>query len=426
VARQSLSRNRLFSAFTNESRIRYGVRVEKGPPRAIAADLDAKIAQLARHLDGQVATLTEATFAYMHEERPAWMREQPLRDAVHEFTAGSIRAELLALRSGGDLPDQCPPVDAEGAREGARAGSPLSLFLDGYRAGHQAQWEAWFDLVNAESLAEDERDELLRRGSRFFFDYAARLTGFVTAEYMAERDRALRSAEQRRMRLVLRALDGEPVDTVSLDYPFDVHHIAIVASGQGVAEALRNRARELDRRSLVLEVGEGNWWAWLGGAAPLGKAEQRLELGRDLVIGIGIEAFGPDGFRRTHRQASRAHRVAIRTGAQAAHYRNLVLEDLASRDEEDARVFIASELRGIDGEDRRSKRLRSTLLAYFAKGQNAKVAAAHLGIHQQTVAQRLAAVEERIGQPIAPRRAELELALRLSDYLDEPTAASGE
>lgn len=400
--------------------------MEKRRAGAIEPDLDMKIAQLARQLEGQVATLTEATFTHMHEELPIWMREPPLRDAAHEFTAASIRAELLVLRSGGDLPDECPPVDAQGTREGARAGSPLSLLLDGYRAGHQAQWEAWFDVVKAERLAEDERDEVLRRGSRFFFDYAARLSAFVTEEYMAERDLALRSAEQRRMRHVVRALDGEPVDTASLDYPFDVHHIAIVASGEGAAEALRNRARELDRRSLVLEVGEGTWWAWLGGAAPLGEAEPRLEPGRDAVVGIGTETFGAEGFRRTHRQASRAHRFATRTGAQAAHYRDLVLEDLASRDEEDARAFIASELRGIDGEDRRSKRLRATLLAYFDKGQNAKVAAAHLGVHQQTVAQRLASVEERIGESVALRRAELEVALRLRSYLDEPSAASSE
>ena len=42
------------------------------------------------------------------------------------------------------------------------------------------------------------------------------------------------------------------------------------------------------------------------------------------------------------------------------------------------------------------------------------------------VRREIMAVEERIGQPVALRRAELELALRLSDYLDEPPAASGE
>ena len=362
----------------------------------------------------------------MHEELPIWMREPPLRDVAHEFTADSIRAELLVLRTGGELPDECPPVDAQGTREGARAGSPLSLLLDGYRAGHQAQWEAWFDLVNAERLTEDEKDEVLRRGSRFFFDYAARLSALVTEEYMDERDLALRSAEQRRMRHVVRALDGEPVDAASLDYPFDVHHIAIVASGEGAMEALRNRARELDRRSLVLEVGEGIWWAWLGSAAPLGEAEAWSELDGDSVVGIGTENFGLEGFRRTHRQAARAQRFAIRTGARAAHYGDLMLEDLASRDEEDARAFIASELCGLDGEDRRSKRLRLTLLAYFDNGQNAKVAAAQLGIHQQTVAQRLASVEKRIGQPVALRRAELEVALRLRNYLGEPTGVSSE
>lgn len=56
---------------------------------------------------------------------------------------------------------------------------------------------------------------------------------------------------------------------------------------------------------------------------------------------------------------------------------------------------------------------RQTLRAWFAVGHNA----AALGVHEQTVAQRLRAVEERTGRPVASRRAELETALRLRDLL---------
>ena len=44
-------------------------------------------------------------------------------------------------------------------------------------------------------------------------------------------------------------------------------------------------------------------------------------------------------------------------------------------------------------------------------------AAAALGVHEQTVAARLRAVEERTGRSVAARRAELETALRLREYL---------
>jgi hypothetical protein len=358
----------------------------------------------------------------MHEELPTWMREPPLLEMAREHTASSIRTELLALRKGGELPDRCPEVDAEGAGEGARAGSPLSLLLDGYRAGHQAQWAAWFELIESDNPPPDQRADLLRRGSAFFFDYAARLSGFVTEEYMAERDRALRSAEQRRMRLVLSVLAADPIDPGSLDYPMEGTHIGVVASGEGAAEALRELTRRLERRSLVLEVGEGTW-AWIGGAPPLHDVVEVWEADGRVSVGIGSKASGVEGFRRTHRQASQAYRAATRTGAGLVHYSDVALEDLSSRDQEDARAFVASELHGIHGEDLRSKRLRETLHAYFASGQNAKTAAARLGIHQQTVAQRLATVEERTGQSVVLRRAEFEVALRLRNHLDKPSAA---
>ena len=88
---------------------------------------------------------------------------------------------------------------------------------------------------------------------------------------------------------------------------------------------------------------------------------------------------------------------------------------LAGQDPQRARAFVGRELRGIDGDDARSQRLRETLRAYFAAHQNAAAAAAALGIHEQTVAQRLRAVEQRTGRSVAARRAELDTALRLRE-----------
>jgi DNA-binding PucR family transcriptional regulator len=76
---------------------------------------------------------------------------------------------------------------------------------------------------------------------------------------------------------------------------------------------------------------------------------------------------------------------------------------------------VARELRGLDGADVRSVRLRGTLRAYFASGQNAAAAAAMLGVHEHTVGYRLRTIEERLGRPVTTRRAELEMALRLLD-----------
>jgi DNA-binding PucR family transcriptional regulator len=70
----------------------------------------------------------------------------------------------------------------------------------------------------------------------------------------------------------------------------------------------------------------------------------------------------------------------------------------------------------------RSETLRATLAAYFGSGQNAASAAALLGVHERTIANRLRAIEAQAGRPVATRRAELEMALRLRDLLATPAS----
>jgi DNA-binding PucR family transcriptional regulator len=67
--------------------------------------------------------------------------------------------------------------------------------------------------------------------------------------------------------------------------------------------------------------------------------------------------------------------------------------------------------------DARTAELRRTVRAYFGVGQNASAAAALLGVHDRTVANRLATVEERLGRPLTRRRDELAVALRIHELL---------
>ena len=94
-------------------------------------------------------------------------------------------------------------------------------------------------------------------------------------------------------------------------------------------------------------------------------------------------------------------------------YADFAATSLACENSEEAQLFVARELRGIEDDSAASQRIRDTLLAYFESEHNAASAAARLGVHQQTIANRLRAVEERLGRSVGARRLELELALRL-------------
>ncbi len=197
----------------------------------------------------------------------------------------------------------------------------------------------------------------------------------------------------------------------------------MIAWGEAPEEAIRALARALGRSILVVGVGEGECWGWLGAVRaaddPPGVRLEDLPVPAGTRLAVGDDEQGAEGFRLTHRQAAEARRAGARREEDVVHHSAIALEALASADLAAARAFVAKELQGLDGADMRTARLRETLLRYFQSGQNAVAAAAALGVHQQTVGHRLRTIEERIGGPVHARRAELELALRLREYLGD-------
>lgn len=395
-----------------------------------AQDSDTTFAALARALADRVDHLSEVLLARVFREIPEWLERPELHEPLRQLTRESVRVEQMAFARR-ELPDECPAVDAEIASWAARLEGPVSLVIDGYRRGHQVQWEGWFELVEGEDCEPELRRELLERGSRFFFAYAGRVSHLAANQYERERDRLLRSREQRRMHLVGELLRGRDVDAGALGYDPSAHHVGVVAWGPQAAQAARELASLVDRRLLAVEVVEETWWAWLGGDRPLDDAAERHLRGYrpppGARLALGGQRPGAPGFSATHRQAALAHRVALNTQAPLTHHDDVALEGLAGADEDQAREFVARELRGLEGDDARTQQLRDTLAAYLSSGLNAAAAAAALGVHYKTVVHRLAAVEERTGRRVTERRAELEVALRLRRFLDAegPAPAPG-
>ncbi len=379
-------------------------------------DVDRICARLAAELEADLDQLTTAMLDDLASSVPKWLLEPPLWDQIADFGRGNCRAELQCLREGGELPAQFSPADAEAAREAAKYGTPISMLLDGYRSGHRALWNGWSNLVDEQNLDPELASAVRRRGSDFFFAYAARLSSLVAEEYDSARPAG---SGQVRLNIVRALLDGEAVDASPLDYPVDGWHVGLVGSGTQLAETLAASARKLDCRLLLLDIYEDPWWAWMGRTRPFNQriraAIASLEPGDGGRMGISTELRSAAGFRETNRQASCAFRATTRERPRVA-YPDVAMEDLASRDLEAAKTFVAAELGPVSGTPN-SERLLETLSAYFECGQNARATAAMLGVHHQTVAQRIQAIGKQTGRPVSERRAELELALRLRRYL---------
>lgn len=370
---------------------------------------------LVSELEGRLDFLAAEGLEAMRGRMPRWVSEtDAIWEQVGECIRGTLRTEWAAFRDGA-LPGRLPDIDAAMITLAARVGDLASLQA-GYRFAQMALWGSWFELVEASIRREELKRELLRLGSQFFFQYADLVSRYMAEGYQRGIERAAASGEHHRFQAIKNLLEGDPLAHSHVDFDLNQHHLGLVAWGEGGDEAARRLAAALGRRALLTQRLHHNWWGWISGAQPLDSRQdlvlERFDAGAGVRMAFGLEGYGEPGFRATNHQALRAQWVAP-AGAATIHYEDVAVEALATEAQTDARAFVRRELRGIDDPSAASDRLRRTLDAYLAAELNAASAAASLGVHHQTVANRLRTIEDRLGHPVGPRHLELAMALRL-------------
>lgn len=348
--------------------------------------------------------------------------------AIEKSVFLNLRSGLAHLSYPVPLPTSLDPEACHLAQIWASRALPSAALVRTYRLAHEVVWEHWFEAVSRISLSTESWRQLLARVSAFLFAYMDRVSGLIDEEYSRARRRISRDPADLRLELVRDLLRGHSVDTGPLGYDLDRWHLAVVGAGDGVEEIVRGLARRYETLPLVLHV-DGVTWAWIGSRHPIARFLEgrirRVELPKGSRLSFGDPASGSAGFRTSHTQACEAHRIAGATLAPVVAFDDVALESLALRDGAAARSFVARELGQLAETANRTNTLRDTLRAYFAAGQNATAAAAFLKVHEQTISYRLRTIEESLGRPIRARRAELEVALRLRDLLDQPHEAPG-
>jgi len=326
---------------------------------------------------------------------------------------------IEGLQGDPQRPPEVPAQLLDQARLAARRGVGLEVVLRRYFAGYAALG----DFLLEEAIDRDPREGIaLRQVLRSQASLLDRLYSEVSEAYMSEAGDPP-SHEERRTELVECLLAGKPVDGAALDYDFNAAHVGLLASGPQASEAIRQLARELDCRLLLIRPDRETSWAWLGrrldhvDAAAISRAASTWPPGYALAIGERGEGIG--GWRRTHRQAAAALPLARPASNPVVRYGEVAM--LASVLQDD---LLATSLRQLfidplefgcrDGE-----LARRTLRAYLEADRNVSSAAASLGIKRHTVTSRLREVESAIGRPLNECAAELELALDLSELLQD-------
>jgi len=305
------------------------------------------------------------------------------------------------------------------ARVAVRRRVSLENLLRRYFAGHSLFCDFIIEeIAQGSLLATAELKHLLRvQATR-----CDRLFAAASEEYEGERERMARSGEQRHVERITRLLDGELLDTSTIEYDFEGHHLGVVAKDPDAQGAIRGLASRLDHRLLTISRSDGAVWAWLGGRdkVEVDRLQRQVSLAwpPHISLATGEPGEGLGGWRLTHQQARAAFSIALHSDESLTRYADVAL--LASVLQDNLLATSLRELYLVPLERERDggEALRGTLRAYFATERNISSAAIELGVSRRTVFNRVRAIEELVGRSIDSVGAELEAALRLHDLSD--------
>jgi hypothetical protein len=303
----------------------------------------------------------------------------------------------------------------------------------GYRVGVANLWTQWFDLAAEHSRETGvPLEDLVRAPTLTFLAYIDRILTEVVHHYDNVRGELQRTRSQLRRLLILQVLDGSAPEELTdldqrLDYCVDDVHLGLLlqgGDGHAPERTIATLREAVDARgSLVLLHGPRSWFVWLGrppgfGTTQLARLRRALQH-LEMTVTVSEPSPGLDGLRVAFERTIEASRIQHALGADTHRVlwaADVRLEALMLGDHDRARRFVADELGRLAADDALASRLRETLMAWLATGSHVN-AAATLGVHENTVRNRVRQAEELVGTPLHGRRTELQVALRLERVL---------
>jgi DNA-binding PucR family transcriptional regulator len=396
-------------------------------------------------------------FILRFTEDPEWLPavSQDITDAIHAELADvdadpELRASTYAstdsvlrlivdLSRTGRPPSEAepPPAAVDYAREFVRRGLPVDSLLRAYHIGQATFFRSWAAKAREIVTDPDDLTEAVELGANWTFDYVEKLSDGLVRRYGEERERWVRSAAAVRSQVIDALLADEPVDaeraSSRLGYELSRNHLAFAIwtdapHGRGdIALAMLERAAVSLVSSLAMtapllvpraRLCLAGWIGWRGEGhiVDLEHAHIDVQSFPDVLAAFGSPGVGVAGFARSHREAFHARRIAQltqqRTGT-VTRYDTVALAALASTDVEEAREFVRAELGQLLGDDDQSARLSATLRVYLEENMSPSRASRRLGVHENTITNRVRAAQELLPHPIEQRTCELQVALRL-------------
>ncbi|GAF47558.1 PucR family transcriptional regulator [Rhodococcus wratislaviensis] len=410
---------------------------------AIIGGLGARLTQVSRSIQQQLA-------ADISELR----NDPQVLDLLGASVEGNVETVFDAVQY--DIPiDRVEPPTAalEYARRLAQRGVPANALVRAYRLGQQALLGVILDAIRQADLDPALRLDVYDRIATVTFGYIDWISQQVVQIYEAERDHWLENRSSVRAVRVREVLDATDVDvdavTAAIGYPLRRTHLALVlwfddaensaTELGGLERTVRHFAQSIDTPgdALFVAADRVTGWGWI----PLRRddAESAVAAIRRIVpelpdppyIAIGAPLPGVDGFRRSHRQAQNARKVALASGGLTRRITTtdepgLAAAALLGENLPEARRWVHETLGPLAADTENDARLRETLRTFLEHGSSYKSAAEELHLHFNSVKYRVQRAFERRGRPLTEDRLDVEIALLACHWFGDAVLAPHE
>jgi hypothetical protein len=398
---------------------------------AVEDEVGAERRRILLTLIGELDELTERAVTALRAEIPAYRdRDERFVGDLRDQVRSHFSVKLAALSEDRMVTLQDIAFVRAAATRRARAGFALEEYLNAFRVGQQAFWEAVVDCAGERPLGHAAALTLAGPLMRYC-DFASTLAGHAYVEFQQH---AVADADRERRDLLEHLLAGELPTRGPLLAAAQAHGVAadsrmLVAAAVTVDACADADAPHVgsaaiacaglhDAKTLVV-VRQAEIVAVLvlgADADPcrlcdrVDALQRRLRSeGIALAMGVSTVACGVGDLPRAYQEAHVALAGIGDDGGVEALARLTPFDYLALRADDTARRLVNPRLRSFLDEDReRGGVLTQTIRAVAGADLNLRAAAERLQVHPNTAQYRLRCIEERSGRN--PRR--------LADLLD--------
>lgn len=395
-------------------------------------------ADLARDAAGEARLIRDVL-----EREISELRGDPrLLELLGASVEGNVTTFLRVIHDG--VPTtrlQAPTAAIDYARHLARTTAPVTALVRAYRLGHTTFMDRVYARMALLDIDPAIRLPVFHRISRIGSSYIDWVSETVVREYQDERERWLSHRDAQRAHRIRQILTGpDDIDpttaSASLDYALDRTHRAVITwttdTAGGEAHNLTREVRSHAERCgavaapLVVPVDDRTVWAWFPVSGD-SRSDDHRALSPDqpstpgVHRAVGAPHPGLAGFRRSHREATEARRIASFSdgeGSTTVDYTAPGVAIVAQLTREPAVVdeWVTRVLGDLAGPGEQAGRLRVTLREFLHRNGSHKATAAALHLHPNTIKYRVAAAERELGTPLSTHRLDIEIALLVAQW----------